>query len=73
MKLLALAVASSFLVACSSSPTTKSDDPAEEKVYRTGSHVPVKDKSAGSSSVTTNAAPQAGMPAPYIPGKGGGQ
>jgi len=73
MKLLALAIASSLLVACSSSPTTKSDDPAEEKVYRTGSHVPVKDKSAGSSSVTTSTAPTPGMPSPYVPGKGGGQ
>ena len=52
---------------------TKSDDPAEEKVYRTGSHVPVKDKSAGSSSVTTSTAPTPGMPSPYVPGKGGGQ
>ena len=73
MKFLALAVASTLLVACSSSPTTKSADSAEEKVYRTGSHVPVKERTDGSTSVTNANAPTPGMPAPYIPGKGGGQ
>jgi hypothetical protein len=73
MKLLTLALVSTLLVACSSSPTAKSDEPAEDKVYRTGSHVPVKDRNAGSSSVTSTAAPAPGMPAPYVPGKGGGQ
>ena len=73
MKLLALAVASSLLVACSSSPTTKSAESADEKVYRTGSHVPVRDKNDGSTSVTTSTAPTPGMPAAYVPGKGGGQ
>jgi uncharacterized lipoprotein YajG len=72
MKILFVATAALVLAACAA-PTTTKDDPAEEKSYRTGSHVPVRDRNQGSSSVTTSAAPAAGTPAPYVPGKGGGQ
>jgi hypothetical protein len=73
MKLLILAAASTFLVACSSSPATKSDEVAEQKVYRTGSHIPVRDRNDGSATITSGTPSPVGTPAPaYVPGKGGG-
>lgn len=42
------------LVACATTNNTQQDEP-EDKVMQTGSHIPVKDKSAGRPSSTADA------------------
>ena len=40
----AVALAAVGCVACSTTPTQTAAEPREDKVYRTGSNIPVKDK-----------------------------
>jgi len=39
-----IALAALGCVACSTTPTQQTAEPREDKVYRTGSNIPVKDK-----------------------------
>ena len=62
MKIPIVATAAFVLAACAA-PTPTPDQPvAEDKSYVTGSRLPVKDKSSGSSSVITAAPPDPGAP-----------
>lgn len=72
MKIIIVATAALLLAACAT-PTPTNDQPvAEKKTYRVGSHLPVKDKDAGSSTTTTNTAPPpVAPPTIYQPGRGG--
>jgi hypothetical protein len=72
MKTIIVAAAVLLLAACATKQATQGQEVAEEKTYRVGSHLPVKDRTDGSSSVTVFAPPPAGTPSVYIPGKGGG-
>ena len=72
MKTLFLAVASMLLGSCASMLATTSEDVAEQKSYRTGSHLPTRDPASGSSTVTSSAPPPVQARPAYIPGKGGG-
>jgi uncharacterized lipoprotein YajG len=58
MKILIIAIAALGLAACAAPTPTKDEPVAEQKTYRVGSHLPVRDKdSTGSSTTTTNNAP----------------
>jgi uncharacterized lipoprotein YajG len=57
MKILMIATAALVLAACTAPTPTKDEPVAEQKSYRVGSHLPVKDKDTGSSTSTTNTAP----------------
>ena len=72
MKVYILLAVPMLLAACALKPT--SEEPvAEQRSFRVGSHLPVKDKNAGSSSAVTTSAPPPVAPAPlYQPGRGGG-
>jgi uncharacterized lipoprotein YajG len=76
MKILIVATAALVLAACAAPTPTKDEPVAEQKSYRVGSHLPVKDKdSTGSSTSTTNTAPPPFQPpAGYAPPRnmGGG-
>ncbi len=72
MKTFFLAAASILLVSCASMPATTSEDVAEQRSFRTGSHLPLRDPTSGSSTVTSSAPPPVNVPSVYIPGKGGG-
>jgi hypothetical protein len=68
MKLLLLAAASMVLVACATQP--QSDEVAEPRVFRTGSHLPQRDN--GSSSVQSTQGKVINVePVPFIPSKAG--
>ena len=70
MKTLILVTASLFLASCAATQTAQTDEPPEQKSYRTGSHLPVRDNSAGPA--LQNVDPKTlNMPAPYIPPVGG--
>lgn len=71
MKTLILVAASMLLVSCATPPATPNDEVAEQKTYRTGSHLPVCDKDS-SSTVSTSVPPPVQARPAYIPGKGGG-
>jgi len=72
MKTVIFAATALLLAACATPQATKDQEVAEQKTYRVGSHLPVKDRTDGSSSVTVFAPPPAGMPPAYVPGKSGG-
>ncbi|MCC7325669.1 MAG: hypothetical protein IT521_02545 [Burkholderiales bacterium] len=64
MKPLAIAVMTLVLAACAGTSTSANDSsamqaPRQEKKYRTGSHIPVRDPLSPSSSPTTIASPSA--------------
>ena len=62
MKTIIVAPAALVLAACAA-PTPAPDQPAaDDKSYVTGSRLPVKDKSSGSSTVITAAPPPPGAP-----------
>jgi uncharacterized lipoprotein YajG len=75
MKTVIVATAALLLAACAT-PTPTTDQPvAEQKTYRVGSHLPVRDKDSGSSTSTVNTAPPPFQPpSGYVPPKnmGGG-
>jgi hypothetical protein len=72
MKVYLLLAVPMLLSACALKPTT--DEPvAEQRSFRVGSHLPVRDKDGGSSTSVTNNAPPPIAPTPvFVPGKGGG-
>ena len=75
MKILIVATAALVLAACAAPTPTKDEPVAEQKSYRVGSHLPVRDKDTGSSTTTTNTAPPPFQPpAGYSPPRnmGGG-
>jgi len=75
MKTLIVAAASLLLVACASPSSSKSDEVPVQKSYRTGSNLPVRDPSSGSSAVqgadNQDTQQMLNKPAPYVPAKGG--
>lgn len=72
MKTIIVAVAALLFAACATPRAAQDQEVAEQKSYRVGSHLPVKDKSDGSSAVnSTTISPVAPSPV-YVPGKGGG-
>jgi uncharacterized lipoprotein YajG len=73
MKILMVATAALLLAACAAPTPTKDEPVAEQKSYRVGSHLPVKDNSSGSSTATTNTAPPPFQPpSGYVGPKTGG-
>jgi outer membrane biogenesis lipoprotein LolB len=54
MKYVLIVVASVLLAACAGMNSNNQDEP-DDKVMQTGSHIPVKDKSAGKASGTADA------------------
>ena len=70
MKTIILVTTSLFLVSCAATQTTQNDEPREQRTFKTGSNLPVRDNSVpavqSESAKIINSAPPA-----YIPGKGG--
>jgi hypothetical protein len=62
MKTISIATAALLLAACATSAPTTDQPVAEQKSYRTGSHLPVKDPDSGSGTVITAAPPPPGAP-----------
>jgi hypothetical protein len=68
MKMLIAAALPLLLVACASTSNSASNEPTEQKVYRTGSNLPVRDPEATTPNKTVDPSTIKTQPVPSLTG-----